>query len=293
MGAVELLVCPVCGAGVSSDGAHLFCLGKKRHLYDIASSGYVNLLPPGRMSNSRAGDDKTMIRSRSEFLDRGYYSKISERAAQLIAPFANGSHISFADLACGEGYHTCNVIKSLSALGVSSTALGFDASKYGAEKGAKRARHLPNDADVFFAAANIFSLPVKDSSLDAATCLFAPIPWEESARVLKDGGRLLVASSGERHLFELREALYDEPRTASGEVAASGGFTETHSETLSYRVTLGSNEDIMSLFGMTPFFYRTSPRDAEKLSRLDSLDVTVEVRFTIFEKKHAGDKTTI
>ncbi|MBR6050375.1 MAG: hypothetical protein IKP68_04120, partial [Clostridia bacterium] len=122
MRAVDLLVCPVCGADVSSDGAHLFCLGKRRHLFDIASSGYVNLLSPGRMSNSRAGDDKTMIRSRSEFLDRGYYSKISERAAQLIAPFANGSHISFADLACGEGYHTCSVIKSLSSHGISTTA---------------------------------------------------------------------------------------------------------------------------------------------------------------------------
>ena len=293
MRATELLFCPVCGADVASDGAHLFCLGKRRHVYDVASSGYVNLLPPGRMSNAHAGDDKTMIRSRSEFLDKGYYSKISETAARLIAPQDGASRIAFADLACGEGYHTVNVINALSAAGVSSTALGFDASKYGAEKGAKRARRLPEGSDAFFAAANIFSLPVKDSSLDAALCLFAPIPWEESARILKDGGRLAVASSGARHLYELREALYDEPRTASGGVAAQGGFTEVRAETLSYRVTLGSNGDIMSLFRMTPFYYRTSPRDAEKLSRLDSLDVTVEVKFTVYEKNHAGDKTTI
>ncbi len=293
MRAADLLVCPVCGADVASDGAHLFCLGKRRHTYDFASSGYVNLLPPGRMSNARAGDDKTMIRSRSEFLDKGYYARISETAAGLIAPCAKGGRLAFADLACGEGYHTCNAVNALSASGITPSALGFDASKYGAEKGAKRGRRLPESSDVLFAAANIFSLPVKDSSLDAATCLFAPIPWEESARILKDDGRLIVASSGARHLFELREALYDEPRTASGETCAPDFFCETHKETLSYRITLGSNADIISLFKMTPFYYRTSPRDAEKLSRIDTLGVTVEVKFTVYEKNHAKDGTKL
>ena len=283
MGAADLLICPVCGEDLISDGAHLYCAGKRRHLYDIASSGYVNLLPPGRMSNARAGDDKTMISSRAEFLDKGYYSGISERAAELIAPYSGGSRISFADLACGEGYHTCNVTETLLSRGIAATALGFDASKYGAAKGAKRAKKFAGDADVFFAAANIFSLPVKTSSLDAALSLFAPIPWEESARVLKRGGILVVASSGERHLFELREALYDDPREASGEVRSEGPFDAVSSETISYRVTVGSNADIESLFRMTPFYYRTSRSDAEKLSSLDSLDVTVEVKFTVYE----------
>ncbi|MFR5118979.1 MAG: hypothetical protein ACLTD2_02990 [Ruminococcus sp.] len=40
---------------------------------------------------------------------------------------------------------------------------------------------------------------------------FAPVSNDEYARVLKDGGKLVVVSPSPRHLFELKEVLYEKP----------------------------------------------------------------------------------
>jgi len=287
MNALYLLKCPVCGRNVVSDGKSLFCVGgERRHLFDFASSGYVNLLPPGRGKNARTGDDKSMISARARFLDKGYYFNVSNRIGNIISELAENtgkSEISFADCACGEGYHTCNILKTIAENRIDPTALAFDASKHGASYGARRAAKVKEENKAFFAAANIFSLPVKDSSVDFALSIFAPIAWDESKRILKDDGFLIVASSGEQHLFELRHALYDEPRSATGIVRVPDGFNVVSEETLSYTAKLVCNEDIMNLFYMTPFCYKTSKRDVEKLSSLDSLEVTVEVKLTVLK----------
>ncbi len=284
---IDLLKCPVCGDTVLSDGKSLFCTGeKRRHVFDFASSGYVNLLDPGKAKNAKSGDDKAMIASRARFLDCGYYDSFSKRIGELVAGFSVESgkgNVTLADMACGEGHHTLNIVNTVERSGVKIVALGFDASKHGAAKGAKRAA-AEGKGNVLFAAANIFSLPVKDSSLDFATSIFAPVAWSEAARCLKDDGVLIVASSGENHLFELREALYDTPRRASGNVSAPEDFTLLSEETVSYRVRVEGKESVADLFAMTPFAYKTSRQDAEKLSMIDALDITVEVKLSAYSK---------
>ena len=212
---------------------------------------------------------------------------MSQRIGQLISALAKNqgkSDVLFADCACGEGYHTCNILKTIAENGVSSSALAFDASKHGVSYGARRASKAGLSENSFFAAANIFSLPVKDSTLDFALSIFAPVAWDEMKRILKDDGYLVVASSGERHLYELRKVLYDEPRTASGEVNNPEFFRAVEQEVFSYTVSLLKNEDVKNLFYMTPFCYKTSKSDAEKLLSVDTLDVTVEVKLTVFKK---------
>ena len=288
MKATELLSCPVCGRDLSSDGKCLFCVGgERRHTFDIASSGYVNLLPPGKGGNAKSGDDKAMISSRSRFLDGGYYKPISDKVSEIISAIAENQRknaISFADCACGEGYHTCNIFYSLAEKGFSVCCAGFDASKHGADRAAKRAGRIARseDDDIFFAAGNIFHLPQKSGSVDYALSIFAPVAWEEMLRIMKGNGRLIVASSGERHLYELREILYDEPRTASGTVRAPDFFCQERVETLSYKITVTGNENVISLFRMTPFCYKTSKEGAGRLGAVDRLDVTVEVKFSVF-----------
>lgn len=280
--------CPVCGGNVARDEKSLFCVGgAKRHLFDFSSDGYVNLLSPGRGKNAKSGDDKAMISARARFLDGGFYSALSDRIGGMIADFAvsdGKSEILVSDCACGEGYHTCRILKAIAENGVFASAIAFDASKHGVSYGARRALREGLSDFSFFAAANIFSLPVKDRSVDFALSIFAPVAWEEMFRTLKDDGRLIVASSGEHHLFELRKALYEEPRTASGEVKNPDFFRPVGSEILNYTVDLPTNADVTNLFYMTPFCYKTSKSDAEKLLSIDSLNVTVEVKLTVFEK---------
>lgn len=290
-----ILKCPVCGHDMEKDGGTLVCTGgERRHCFDFASSGYVNLLPPGKGKNAHTGDDKMMISARSAFLGKGYYSKISERIGNMISEFARDAELDrvcFADCGCGEGYHTLNILKTVAGNGIGCAAYGFDASKHGTDRAAKTYRagtasdqFLTGDSySAFFAASNIFSLPIKDGSADFAVSMFAPIAGEEMKRILKRNGRLIVAASGEKHLFELRSALYDEPRCSSGSVRCPDGFTKVAEETLSYVIDLKCNADIMNLFSMTPFYYRTSPEDVKKLEKLDRLSTSVEVKLCSFE----------
>jgi len=287
MRAIDYLKCPVCGGDVESDGKSLICTGsERRHLFDFSSTGYVNLLPPGKGRNARTGDYKIMISARTRFLDKGYFDKIPARIGDIISTLAKNegkSEIAFADCACGEGYHTCSILKTVAENGIDPVALAFDASKHGASRGARRAAKL-DCGEAFFAAGNIFSLPVKDGAFDFALSIFAPIAWDEMSRILKDDGYLIVASSGKRHIYELRQVLYDEPREASGVVSCPGGFSVVSEETISYKIKIDGNEAVTDLFYMTPFCYKTSKKDFEKLSAVSSLDTTVEVKLTVYKK---------
>ncbi len=302
----DVLCCPLCSSKLEARGNTFVCCGEKTHCFDIASSGYVNLLPPGKGKNAHTGDDKGMISARVEFLDRGYYAPISKALGKMIADLAKEKgkdRIFLSDSGSGEGFHTCNIVKTIAENSVSVTAVGFDASKHGAAAASKRSRReklsydravpyeYSNDkesamssSEAFFAAGNIFSLPLADGSIDFVVSMFAPIAGEENFRVLKNGGYLIVTASGEDHLYELRQALYDEPRRSSGEVKVPDGFEKTAEKMLTYKVTLENNTEILKLFEMTPFYYRTSETDKNKLSELDSLEITVQVKFCICRK---------
>ena len=76
-----------------------------------------------------------------------------------------------------------------------------------------------------FIAGNIFDMPLRDCCADAVSVLFAPIPFDESRRVLRPGGALLVCSAGREHLIELRRLVYDEVRYKESSVPVAEGFT--------------------------------------------------------------------
>ena len=75
----EALRCPICGEAIAvrEEGCgSLVCGGARKHCFDLASSGYVNLALPGQ---SAGGDSKQAVRARSEFLNGGYYKPVADR----------------------------------------------------------------------------------------------------------------------------------------------------------------------------------------------------------------------
>ncbi len=279
----ELLRCPLCHAEMASEGGCVYCGGERRHSYDIAAAGYVNLLPPGKKSNAKTGDDREMLKSRREFLSGGYYDKISEAAA--AAAFENLTQresVIFLDAGCGDGYHALNIEKYFANIGVTAFPIGLEASKKGAEMAAKFAKRVGSPA--FFAAANIFDMPISDSSCDIVFSMFAPVADNEAHRVLKDDGVLVVCSSGSRHLFEMREVIYTEPRISPPLNRTPEGFEHIDHRSLSYRFTLESPELIAALFTMTPFYWRCPREGREKLLSLDTLTVRAETEYNVYKK---------
>ena len=269
-----MFLCPICKKALSKDATSFKC--DSNHSFDIAKSGYINLLNPGKMNNAKAGDSKEMIRARTTFFECGAYSKIKDKLCQIVSNFKNDVIV---DAGCGEGYYTCGLAKS----NTSSIVFGFDMSKFGCEHGAKVAKH-DGIKNLSFAVANIFDLPIESSYADIVVNLFAPVASDEFYRVLKPNGYLIVVSAGIEHLNGLKQALYDNVYPNEEKFLNYSGFELIRVDNLKYDVSIEKGETIYSLFTMTPYYHRTNLNDKEKLSLLNSLNTTVEVNYAIYKK---------
>ena len=62
------------------------------------------------------------------------------------------------------------------------------------------------------------------------------------------------------------------------------GFRPKEKSELKYNMKLRTNADIINLFKMTPYYYKTSQHDFEKLRELENLDVSAEFGIAVYEK---------
>ena len=271
---VKYLRCPICRKSIepTDDGRSLKC--KSDHCFDISSSGYVNLTH-GRGS-SASGDSKEMIRARRDFLAAGYYSKIAKGVADILIPRSPRAVI---DAGCGEGYYTSFVADTLTRAEV----IGFDLSKAGIDIAARSAKRNSLDDRLLYSVAGIFDLPVKDRSVDAVINLFAPCAHEEFHRVLAENGILITVVAGVRHLYGLKEILYDIPYENELRRDILPDFVLEDTINISYEAEI-KKEHIFPLFTMTPYYFRTSPDDSAKLERLDSLKTEISADILIYRK---------
>ena len=267
---LDLLRCPVCHEGMTEtdDGRVCHCRAEKPHCFDYAKSGHIYLAGP----HAGDGDTKEAVRARRAFLDAGYYQPLSDAVNHLLDEIGCRTVL---DAGCGEGYYTNRMAESRDALGV-------DLSRAGVESAAKRARQMGTRAA--FSVASIFSLPVRDASIDAVTNLFAPCAEDEFSRVLKDGGYLLLVGAGEDHLMGLKKAVYENPYQNVGRADLPTKMQEIRRERLRFEITVEGQEMIQNLFSMTPYYWRTSKDDREKLARLNTLTTTVDFDVFLFRK---------
>ena len=274
---INALRCPVCGADmtVEEKGSGILCCnGAKCHLYDFSASGYVNLAPP---SQSNGGDAKTAVRARTAFLDTGYYSPIAQKICDITRKYCN-EHGAVVDAGCGEGYYSQALLKD------GFSVFGFDLSKYAVEAAAKRAKKTDSE-NSFFGVASVFSLPLEYKCADAVVNVFAPCVEEEYSRVLKNDGILLVVHAGKEHLLGLKRAIYENTHTNEQRADLPCNMELVESDTLNYKITVEGNESIKNLFAMTPYYWRTSKNDVEKLDRLDMLETEIDITFSVYRKR--------
>ena len=95
----------------------------------------------------------------------------------------------------------------------------------------------------------------------------------------------MVAASGEDHLLEMRQVIYEEVIKKAPEVVPAEGFEEISRSSVRYTYNLSSSAEIMNLFGMTPFCYKTPREAVERLSAKESLSVTVHTDYFVFRCK--------
>ncbi len=273
----DKIKCPICGANMAVSeqiGASLVCNGARKHCYDFSAAGHVNLTSPG---HSASGDSKAAVRARRAFLEQGYYRPVADAVADILeAKLPKGSFV--IDGGCGEGYYT-SVIAERGFL-----TLGVDISKFAAEAAAKRAsaNGLENS---LFAVGSVFGLPVFDGGADAVVNIFAPCVEEEFSRALRSGGILAVVYAGPAHLMGLKRAMYDTLKENDGRADMPKNMRLIEEKRVRFDITVEGQENIQSLFSMTPYYWRTSPADSEKLKAIERLTTAVDMIIAVYEKE--------
>lgn len=164
------------------------------HSFDLARSGYLNLLQPQDRRSKAPGDTSGAVAARRRFLDSGHLAPLVDAIVRAL-PLREGA--SLLDAGCGEGHHLAAFRRAYRI-----AACGIDISVPAIDLASRRHR------DCFWIVANADRmLPFADASLDAITSITARMNPEEFRRVLAPGGALLVAIPGADDLLELRESI--------------------------------------------------------------------------------------
>ena len=192
------LACTVrdCAEPLHRRGQAYICA--RGHAYDIARSGYVNLLQPQDRRSLSAGDSRAAVTARAQLISDGIGGGVIDAvvARALSLPFAVSPPV-IVELGAGSGETLGRLVAAGPVAGI-----GIDLSTAAA---AHASRHFP--AVTWVVANADRRLPLLDGSVDLILSVHARRNPEECRRVLRPRGFLLVAIPAADDLIELREVV--------------------------------------------------------------------------------------
>src|SRR5436305_1880268 len=196
LASVVTLLCTVrdCQAPLAREAARVIC--ERGHSFDVARSGYINLLQPQDRRAKSPGDSAEVVAARRRFLERfAIPLDLSENVGRASArPGRAEARPTCLDVGCGEGHYLGEVKAKFDC-----DAHGVDISVPAIDAAARAHR----DCTFVVANADRF-LPYADGSFDLVMSINARLNPPEFRRVLRDGGTLLVSILGADDLREPR-----------------------------------------------------------------------------------------
>jgi 23S rRNA (guanine745-N1)-methyltransferase len=266
-----MLLCTVrdCRAPLVLEDRRYVCANA--HAFDVARSGYVNLLQPQDKRSKTPGDTPEAVAARRRFLERGHATPLVDAIVRALPLLENETLL---DAGCGEGHHLAAFRR---AYGVD--AHGTDISVPAIELAARRHR----DCSWVVANADRF-LPYADGSFRAVASITARMNPEEFRRVLDTGGTLLIAIPAADDLIELRAAVLGErierDRVERTVTTFAPLFTLERHERIAHSARL-EREDMLDV--MSSSYRGLRAREREKLEMLDATNVTLSRDLLLFK----------
>ncbi len=262
-------LCPHCRGMLAEKGRALVC--GRGHSFDLAAEGYVNLA----VGKNGSGDSPAMCRGRHNFLTAGYYRPFADAIADEVAKHGVKT---VCDAGCGEGFY----LRTLRERLPDAAFVGLDLAKTSVKLAARAEKGRENP--VSYAVAGIFDMPLPDEHYDAVLSVFAPVPEAEAHRILKKDGILIVAHPGRDHLMGLKRLLYADPYVNEEKDFAFSGFEKLYDLRSAYK-TVVAKEQMENLFLMTPYFWKTSQKDAAKLTAAESLETELDFILSVYRRQ--------
>jgi len=242
------LLCAVrnCHLPLERDEQSYVC--DRNHSFDIARSGYVNLLQPQDRRSRVPGDRDEAVEARHRLTGRGIFAPLLNALRPLVPPTD-----LILDAGCGDGYYLGSLVKSGGCgVDISTAAIDLAARRY------PEAQWVVANADRF--------IPYADASFDVVISITGRLNRSEFRRVIRNEGLLLVGVSAPDDLVELRGAARD--RVSRTIAMFSPDFELIEKQ----RATTTADLDGESVRDLLTATYR--PREAAAASRVTlSLDL--------------------
>lgn len=286
----DVLSCPLCHSALKLQEGSLVC--PKRHCFDIAKQGYVNLLGPSRQS---AHYSKESFESRMAILEAGYYDHVKEAVLTAVGralspsegPAAvNATPFRVLDAGCGEGFYARAIRENLCV-----DVVAFDLSK---DAMLMAARHDSRKA-VKWLVGDLTSIPVLKGSINCVVDVFAPSNYDEFKRVLTPTrnasapGVLVKVVPGSNHLTELRHLAEGSLRSKEySNQLVTDCFEKHFKMTDRIKVTRTfemSERDVRVFAEMTPLLFGI---DAESLNLSRVKSITIEAELLVGTPRSQG-----
>jgi 23S rRNA (guanine745-N1)-methyltransferase len=191
-----MLVCPVrnCHLALARAERRLVC--PRNHSFDVARSGYINLLQPQQRRSKLPGDTAAAVAARRRLHDRGVTQPLLHAIAEILRPTSRDIVL---DAGCGDGFYLGSLARQFGF-----DAHGIDIAIPAAEAAARRypgCEWIVANADRF--------VPYAPRSFSIVLSITARMNADEFRRVMGDDGRLLIAVPAPDDLVELRGAGRD------------------------------------------------------------------------------------
>lgn len=263
--------CPLCQLALTANPQGFNCANN--HQFDGAKEGYVNLLPVQKKGSKVPGDSKAMVMARRDFLATDAYGFLRQAVVDTLKDHLEAT-ATIIDAGCGEGYYT----NAFGEAFVDYQVYGVDIAKAAIRYAAKRSQQ------VHFAVASNIDLPFADNVADLVCKIFAPIAHKEIIRVLKPQGLLLSVVPGPRHLFELKQKIYEFPKEHLDE-ACPEGFERAGTQSFSTTQTLTEPDQIANLAQMTPFAWKIGKSEKQQLVEGGDFEVTFDFALNLYKAK--------
>jgi 23S rRNA (guanine745-N1)-methyltransferase len=227
-----MLVCPVrdCRLPLVRNGSRLLC--ERGHSFDVARSGYINLLQPQDRRSNQPGDTVAAVRARRRLHDRGVTGPLLDAIAELLCP--SPAEVVL-DAGCGDGFYLGSLAHRLgfSAHGVDISVPAIEAA----------ARRYP-ECEWIVANADRF-VPYANRSFSIVMSITARMNSPEFRRVLREDGRLLIALPAPDDLIELRGSGHDRTVRTIETFADRFGLIDQRRATTTADLDAAAVEDVL------------------------------------------------
>jgi 23S rRNA (guanine745-N1)-methyltransferase len=185
---------------VDEGGRRLVC--PRGHSFDVARSGYINLLQPQDRRSKQPGDTPKAVTARRRLHDLGVTRPLLNGIAELAKMSTSDIVL---DAGCGDGFYLGSLVSQSCCEGhgvdISISAMEAASRRYppgevAGAQGVASYEWIVANADRF--------LPYADRSFSLGLSITGRMNAAEFRRVLRDDGRLLVALAAPDDLIELR-----------------------------------------------------------------------------------------